>query len=436
LGRVYTYSHAVDAMTSPTAKLANIRVAGRPTTGRRHSKEVLLLHRALQLDCCNEFGWDAREHGDVCDLASKAERQPEKQQEKPFLLEQLLEPQPEQAERQPEKQQEKPFLLEQLLEHQPEQAERQPEKQHEKPFLLEQLLEHQPEQEPKFNTSIFGPPPGLEACNVNDPSIRKDTFFQDDAIMAMTTDAMLASCDRENISSNSFSAGPVNQASPMNAQTTPKSSLHICLADCIDDTSTAASENSPALFPRDLIDGTGEPEKKVSPKTLPLLFDALNFAPGTPPVPSLAEALPLPSATTSLAEAFAFAPTTPKLSQKAKSPISLEAMLEFSPTDSNQSNGQEGALKKDTWNPSLVSPGMLPMGAMPPWWFSSFPEVRSPSNNTNGLLSKSVAGFPNATAFWPTGAWSHSMHAANIPGKPETLSRASGTTDTTEVFRV
>jgi len=34
----------------------------------------------------------------------------------------LLEPQPEQAERQPEKQQEKPFLLEQLLEHQPEQA--------------------------------------------------------------------------------------------------------------------------------------------------------------------------------------------------------------------------------------------------------------------------------------------------------------------------
>lgn len=389
MGRVYTYSHAVDAMTSPTAKLANIRVAGRPTTGRRHSKEVLLLHRALQLGCCNEFGWDAREHGDDCDLASKVERQPEKQ--------------------------------------------------HEKPFLLEQLLEHQPEQEPKFNTSIFGPPPGLEACNVNDPSIGKvNTFFQDDAIMAMTTDAMLASCDRENISSNSFSAGPVNQAaSPMNAQTTPKSSLHICLADCIDDTSTAASENSPALFPRDLIDGTGEPEKKVSPKTVPLLFDALNFAPGTPPVPSLAEALPFPTATTSLAEALAFAPATPKLSQKAKSPISLEAMLEFSPTDSTQSNGQEGALKKDTWNPSLASPGMLPMGAMPPWWFSSFPEVRSPSNNTNGLLSKSVAGFPNATTFWPTGAWSHSMHAANIPGKPETLSRASsGTTDTTEVFRV
>jgi hypothetical protein len=108
---------------------------------------------------------------------------------------------------------------------------------------------------------------------------------------------------------------------------TPKSSLHICLADCIDDTSTAASESSPELFPRDLVDGTnsnpspskGIPEQKVSPTAVPSILEGLNFALRTPSVPSLAEAL-------------AFAPTTSTMNQTRKTPISLEVMAPVTPT--------------------------------------------------------------------------------------------------------
>merc|ERR1711985_104293 len=99
-------------------------------------------------------------------------------------------------------------------------------------------------------------------------------------------------------------------------------------------------------------------------------------------------------------------------------------MLEFSPTDKQQTPGEEGSSKEATWNPSLVSPTMVPMGSLSPWWFPNFPEVRSPSNNTNGLLAKGVTAFPNAPAYWPTGTYGHSMYAKTAPGYAETISRA------------
>jgi len=396
------------------------RRAARPTTGRCHSKEVLLLHRAVQLGCKNQYGWGAR----ACDHGYELGLQ-----------------------------------IEQQCDQQPEHL-----------WLPEGLLE---QEEAEFEHLLMGSPPGLEAppglemCGASShPSIGKDNlFFMDDTPMAMATDAMLASCGRENISCESFFAGPVNQvAPPANTQMTPKSSLHICLMDCIDDTSTVASENSPALFPRDLIDGGSTHTspmnwvasgKKESERAVPSLEEALNFAPSThKSVPSLAEALSFAPATPSLAEALAFAPTgtpkvtpkastqislealafappgTPKMTPKASTQISLEAMLSLSPAAKAPVTSKEGAAKDHSWNPSQAPFGMVPMGGVCPWWFSpSFPEVRSAGG---------VPGYPDASTYWPAAAaWNHSMPTNNIPQIATGISRASSaTTNSSEVFKI
>eukprot|EP00746_Dinoflagellata_sp_MGD_P089260 gnl/MRDRNA2_/MRDRNA2_35245_c0_seq1.p1 gnl/MRDRNA2_/MRDRNA2_35245_c0~~gnl/MRDRNA2_/MRDRNA2_35245_c0_seq1.p1 ORF type:complete len:469 (+),score=84.95 gnl/MRDRNA2_/MRDRNA2_35245_c0_seq1:90-1496(+) len=460
-------------------KLVN-RNACRPTTGRRHSKEILLLHRTAQLGCHNEFGWGSVVCSDDNDLSLQIDKQ----------------------------------SAEQI-----------------KDCSLPEMIPMQySAQESELDCLPIGPPPGLELCAVSDSSVGKANFlFLDDTPTAMTTDAMLAGCDRENTSCDSFLSCPDNQCVP--SMVTPKSSLHICLADCIDDTSTAASESSPELFPRDLVDGINShvspsqkiPEQKVSPTTVPSILEGLNFAPRAPSVPSLAEALAFAPTTSSMnqtrkssktpisleamapltptmnrtgrapvsleaaalatpamshlgtmpisLEAMApatptmnqggkatisleavapatpssqagktpislevMAPTTPKTNQNGKAAISLEAMLEFSPAGAKQAPGHEGAFKEALWNPPQVSPSMMPMGSVSPWWFASYPDVRSPSNNTSGLLAKNSTGLHNATAFWPTGTWDHSMRANSVAGSADTISRASS--GTSEVFQI
>jgi len=495
-------------MASFYGKLLN-RQASRPTTGRRHSKEVLLLHRAAQLGCHNELGWGSKVCSDDNDLSLQIDQQSANQSKECSVP--------------------------------------------------ETMPAQYSTQELELDCLPIGPPPGLELCALSGSSIGKDNFlFLDDTPKAMTTDAMLAGCDRENISCDSCFSDNQGVAPIV----TPKSGLHICLADCIDDTSTAASESSPELFPRDLADSSNYssnsqpsplasqniPEQKVSPMMVPSILEGLNFAPRTPSVPSLAEALAFPPTTSTMnqarkssktpisleamapvtptmnragkapvsleaaasatpamshvgtvpisLEAMApatptmnqggtvpislevmapatptmnqggkaiisleavapvtpssqtgktqislevMAPTTPKMNQsaKGKAAISLEAMLEFSPGGKKQAPGLEGAFKEASWNPPQVSPSMMPMGSVSPWWFANYPDVRSPSNNTSGLLTKSVTGAHNATAFWPTGTLGHSMYANYVPGSVETISRASsGTSDTSEVFQI
>lgn len=356
--------------------------ASRPTTGRRHSKEVLLSYRTLQLDSKNEYGWTSR----ACENDFHSD----------LTAEQLC--------------------LQQLL------------------------LEPEPKQVPDFACLSIGPPPGLELCDVSHSSIGKDdSFFSDGGGLAMPTDAMLASGGCE----NSFFAGRTNQTVPAaNTQANPKSSLHICLVDCIDDTSTVASENSPELFPRDLIDAGSaqssanngvEPIKKKSTKSVPSLAEALSFEPRVS-VPSLAEALDF---------------GTPLVTPKASTPISLEAMLELSPAK-NPAISQEGTMKSN-WNASQVPFGMLPMGGVCPWWLPNFPTLHGSSNSNNssnnnksnndnntGPLPACHAGYAGATTFWPaTGSWGHSMHTNNFAKVPKETSIASNkTTDTSDIFQI
>jgi hypothetical protein len=400
--------------------------------------------------------------------------------------------------------------------------------------LLDTILDRESDLDLDLDCLPIGPPPGLELCAVDNPCIGSDNFlFPDDTPKAMTANAMLAGCDCENISCESFVACQENQVTLPQALVTPKNSLHICLADCIDDTSTAASESSPELFPRDLVDFTNSypspsremPEQKVSPITVPSILEGLNFAPHSSPTPSLAETLTLtealalapnmppmnqtgktPISLEAMAPATptmnragkapisldagvmnhvgkapisleamapttptmnqvarapisleamtpatptmsqtgktqisleAMAPTTPKMNQKGKAEISLEAMLEFSPVGQKQAPGLDSAVSEATWNRPRVAPNMVPAGGVSPWWFPGFPDMCSSSNNTNELLAKSVSGFPNATAFWPTGPWGHPMHANNVPGPAQSISRASsGTADSSEVFQI
>jgi len=351
--------------------------ASRPTTGRRHSKEVMLSHRGPQLGCSNQYGWGSR--------------------------------------------------AEQLC-------------------LREQLSKQ--ECESTFEHLLIGPPPGLELCDTCDSSIGNDnSFFSNSAPLAMTTDAISASCGREHFPSDSFFAGRSNQVvTSTNAQDMPKSSLQIRLVDCIDDTSTVASENSPALFPRDLIEGgsaqsspnnalESTQSKKESPRTLPSLAEALNFEPRNAQVPSLVEALVTPKNTRppSLAEALNFG--TPTVTPKAKAPISLEAMLELSPLTK-----QEDVVKStSTWNPSQAPLGMVPLGGMCPWWLSNFPALRGP-------LPAGGAGYPEASNFWPAaGSWGQPMNTNNIPGvrcagpdgpQVKVDKASSRTTDSSEVFQI
>jgi len=362
--------------------------AARPTTGRRHPKELLLLYRASQLDCNNEYAWGSRAFDSDYEWGLQIEQQVEQ-------------------------------LLDSSFEQPPE-------------------LEEQPEL-PEFNPLLIGPPPGLGlACAVSNP-----VFEKDDAPKAMTTDAMLASCGRENISCEAAFAGLVNPAAtlPMNAQTTPKNGLHICLADCIDDTSTAASENSPLLFPRDLIDAGSAhsspmhlkgPVQKDSPRTVPSLEGGLPFAPKpSPTLPSLEEALtfapkpsptlpsleqalnfapkpsPKPASLPSLAEALALETGSPRVARKGSQPISLDAMLDFNSGAKNATTLQESSANEDALKSSQAPLGMAP-NTMPMWWWSNFYATNSPSSNpSNSLMS---TGFPNTTALWQAAAWSRRYH--------------------------
>lgn len=380
-----TVSTIIKVMVSSTAMSTEQRHAALPTANFCHPKEVLLFHRAEQLGCSNQYGWGSS----TCDAEYEWGLQIEQR------VEQLLEP-------------------------------------------------SDPEQQLDAQPLLIGPPPGLElASAVSHPSLGKN-----DARI-LTTDAMSVSCGRENISREAGFAGLANQGSTLvNPQTTPKSGLHICLADCIDDTSTVASESSPALFPRDLGDAGSThsspmnlvhsaalfPQdlrdagstrsspmnlvgsvKKDSPRTVPSLVEALNFAPksmsqASMSVPSLAEALN-----------FAHPTPTSRVTPKTSTPISLDAMLDFgnsSPAAKHATTLQENAANEDAWKTSQapldMAPSTIPLGGVCPWWWHA-----------------------DATAFWPAGAWGHPMHANNINGIPAAISRTScGTTNTSEVFQI
>merc|ERR1712224_933145 len=98
-----------------------------------------------------------------------------------------------------------------------------------------------------------------------------------------------------------------------------------------------------------------------------------------------------------------------------------------------------GAIDKGAWTPSQASVGMAPMGGLNslvcPWWWPSFTEEPSPSDNPRkfgNLVSENAAGCPDTTSIWPAGAWGHSMHT-NMSGTP---TASSGTTRTSEIFQI
>jgi len=342
------------------------RHASRPSTGRRHAKDVLLFHRAGQMGCNNEYGWGS---------------QPE---QKPELF----------SESQPE---------EQLGDNDDYGWVSQAEQQLEELEQLKQMSESQP--------LLIGPPPGLEHAFGANPT------------MPRLTSAMLAPCGPESLSLEAFFGGPLNHPPedihlPPATLQTPKSSLHICLMDCIDDASTVASDHSPALFPRDLIDAG-------SAHSSPTNLDMGSVKEGSPQI----QFVP------SLAEALSFAPITPKGAAKASTPISLECTLGLSPPTMPPAALQEGAVKEDAWALSQASFGMVPMGGVCPWW-PNFNEVCSPSNNTGmsgNLMYGGFAGYPDATTFWPAGAWGHSMHTNS---NHVNAKASSGATETSEIYQI
>merc|ERR1711904_735196 len=94
----------------------------------------------------------------------------------------------------------------------------------------------------------------------------------------------------------------------------------------------------------------------------------------------------------------------------------------------NQQEDTMASLNRDARTPMTPTQASLNMmcsgGAdnlVCPWWWPSFAEVQSPSNNSDkfgNLISGSTAGRPDVTAISTSGAlgaWGHSMHTNNMP---------------------
>jgi len=213
-----------------------------------------------------------------------------------------------------------------------------------------------------------------------------------------------------------------------------KSSLYICLSECIDDASTVASDGgeSPALVLQDHGDATSAHSSplgcvsKDGPRTPVVcsLEKALGFALTAPTGLSVAAR---PSTTISLETSIA----------KPSTPISLEAMLGLSPA-SQPGARQEGIEEGGVWTPSQASLATTPLGVnslVCPWWWPNVADVPNLSANTDksgNCVPKDVAGSPDATAIWQ-GAWEHSMQTNTMSGN---VKASSGTVQTSEVFQI
>lgn len=267
---------------------------------------------------------------------------------------------------------------------------------------------------------LLTPPPGLElACDSQPPTM--------DDTPVLNLDAMLPSCGRMNSCQQAGSQEP-------DAKQT-KSSLYICLSECIDDASTVASDGgeSPALILQDHSDG-------ASAHSSPLGCVSKD-GPRTPVVCSLEKALGF-ALTTPTGLSVAARPSTPISLEasiaKPSTPISLEAMLGLCPA-AQPGARQEGFEESgDAWALPQASLGALPLGVnsmVCPWWWPNVADVPNPSNDADksgSCVPKVVAGSPDATAMWP-GAWEHSIHTNSMSGN---MKASSGALQTSEVFQI
>lgn len=354
--------------STPTASGVALeqRRGSRPTTARRHSRDLLLFYRVGQMGCSNEYGW-----------GSQPEQQPQRE----------LEP-----------------LCEQALE-----------------------CEHDAAPLPLF----VGPPPGLE-MDCASSQLELTSTKDDTPIPVMTLDAMLPSTGRESALCEAFGT---RQDNAFDKQT--KSSLFICLSECIDDASTVASDggDSPAVVAQELPDSASARSSPAGCASA-IAASAVASSPTTPVVCSLEKAL-----------GFA-APMVSPMAARPCTPISLEAMLGLSSLanqpDSATDQGQGAWTPTST--PTAPPPAMPALPALPaalnmppmggvnsmvcPWWWPNVEGVPSSShNNTDNAVNLTRSGSGSVSGL---GSWAPTMHAT-MPGTTTAFSGANGPS---EIFQI